>query len=62
MSTVILGKNEAIVIGNEFIVTVLAVRGDEVEIGIERARGVPVEREEACAAVCQATGSPGFWS
>jgi sRNA-binding carbon storage regulator CsrA len=30
MSTIVLGKNDAIVIGNEIIVTVLAVRDDEV--------------------------------
>ena len=38
----ILGKNEAIVIGNEIIVTMLAVRDDEVEIEIG-ARRRPVE-------------------
>jgi carbon storage regulator CsrA len=61
MSTIVLGKNDAIVIGNEIIVTVLAVRDDEVEVGIERPAGVSVERGEVCSAVCQTTDSHELW-
>jgi carbon storage regulator CsrA len=62
MSTISLSKNDAIVIRNEIIVTVLAVRGDEVEIGIEGPAGVSVEKGEACSAVCQTTDLHDLWS
>ncbi len=61
MSTISLGENEAIVIANEIIVTVLAVRGDEVEIGIERPTGVSVERGEVCSAVHQTASALKPW-
>jgi carbon storage regulator CsrA len=60
MSTITLGKNEAIVIGNEIVVTVLAVRGDEVEIAIERPEGGSFERVELCSAFCAADAAE-FW-
>lgn len=37
---------ESIVIGNEVTVTVLEVRGDQVRIGIDAPRTVPIHREE----------------
>jgi carbon storage regulator len=37
---------ESIVIGNEVVVTVLEVRGDQVRVGIDAPRDVQVHREE----------------
>ena len=37
---------EAIVIGNGMVVRVLGVRGDQVRIGVDAPRNVPVHREE----------------
>lgn len=44
---------ESIVIGNEVTVTVLEVRGDQVRIGIDAPRDVPVHREEVYVQVQQ---------
>lgn len=38
--------NESIVIGDEVVVTVLEVRGDQVRLGIRAPRSVTVHREE----------------
>ena len=38
--------NEAIYIGEHIIVRVLEVRGDQVKIGIDAPRSIPVFREE----------------
>lgn len=38
--------SESIVIGNDVVVTVLEVRGDQVRIGIDAPRSVQVHREE----------------
>jgi carbon storage regulator len=37
---------ESIVIGNEVVVTVLEVRGDQVRVGVDAPRSVQVNREE----------------
>jgi carbon storage regulator len=37
---------ESIVIGNEVVVTVLEVRGDQVRVGVDAPRHVQVNREE----------------
>ena len=37
---------ESIVIGNEVVVTVLDVRGDQIRIGIDAPRNVQIHREE----------------
>ena len=39
-------NGESIVIGNEVVVTVLEVRGDQVRIGIDAPRDVQIHREE----------------
>ena len=39
-------KGESVVIGNEVIVTVVDVRGDQIRLGIDAPRSVPVHREE----------------
>lgn len=41
--------NQSIVIGNDVVVTVLDVRGDQVRIGIKAPRSVTVHREEVWA-------------
>lgn len=46
--------NQSIVIGDDIIVTVLEVRGDQVRIGVRADRSVPVHREEVYAAVVKA--------
>lgn len=38
--------DQSITIGNEIVVTVLEVRGDQVRIGVEAPRSVQVHREE----------------
>ena len=38
--------NQSIMIGNDVVVTVLEVRGDQVRIGIDAPRSVSVHREE----------------
>jgi carbon storage regulator len=43
--------NQSIVIGNEIVVTVLEVRGDQVRLGIRAPRHVNVHREEVHAAI-----------
>lgn len=41
--------NESLMIGDEIVVTVLEVRGDQVRLGIAAPRSVPVHREEVYA-------------
>jgi carbon storage regulator len=58
--------NQSIMIGTDVVVTVLEVRGDQVRIGIEAPRSVPVHREEVFrvleaanqAAACVSAQSP----
>lgn len=53
--------NQSIVIGDDIVVTVLEVRGDQVRIGVRAPRSVSVHREEVYAAVVranQASASP----
>lgn len=48
--------NQAINIGDDIVVTVLEVRGDQVRLGIEAPKHVPVQREEI---YLQARTEPG---
>ncbi|HET7488083.1 MAG TPA: carbon storage regulator CsrA [Acidimicrobiales bacterium] len=53
--------NQSIVIGDDIVITVLEVRGDQVRIGVRAPRSVSVHREEVYAAVVranQASASP----
>jgi carbon storage regulator len=53
--------NQSIMIGNDIVVTVLDVRGDQVRIGIRAPRSVTVHREEVYAELAkanQAAASP----
>ena len=43
--------NQSIVIGNDVVVTVLEVRGDQVRLGIKAPREVSVHREEVFAEI-----------
>jgi carbon storage regulator len=43
--------NQSIVIGNDVVVTVLEVRGDQVRLGIKAPREVTVHREEVYAEI-----------
>jgi carbon storage regulator len=39
-------SNQSIVIGDDIVVTILEIRGDQIRIGISAPREVPVFREE----------------
>ena len=39
-------QNEAIVVGNDIEITVLEIKGDQVKIGINAPKSVPVYRKE----------------
>lgn len=39
-------KDESIIIGDDVKITVVEVRGDQVKIGIDAPRSIPVHREE----------------
>ena len=46
--------NQSIMIGDDVVVTVLEVRGDQVRLGIRAPRTVAVHREEVFAELAQA--------
>ena len=48
-------RNEKIVIGDGITVTVLEVRGDQVQIGIDAPREIPVHRFEVYEQIRKAT-------
>lgn len=48
-------RNEKIVIGDSITVTVLEVRGDQVQLGIEAPREIPVHRHEIYEAIKRVT-------
>lgn len=39
-------QNEAIVVGNDIEITILEIKGDQVKIGIQAPKSVPVYRRE----------------
>ncbi len=51
--------NERIVIGDDIVVTVLEVHGDQVRLGIEAPREVKVFREEVISRPARRTPQPG---
>jgi carbon storage regulator len=46
--------NQSIVIGDDVVVTVLEVRGDQIRLGIRAPRSVSVHREEVFLALAEA--------
>ncbi|AXV05831.1 Carbon storage regulator [Euzebya pacifica] len=46
--------NESIMIGDDIVITVLDVRGDQIRIGIKAPRSVAVHREEVYAELQEA--------
>ena len=50
-------KNQSIVIGDQIVVTVLEVKGDQIRLGITAPRDVQVYREELLADLTQANRS-----
>ena len=50
-------KNQSIVIGDDIVVTVLQVKGDQIRLGITAPRNVQVYREELLAALKDANTS-----
>ena len=52
-------RNEKIVIADEITITVLEVRGDQVQLGIQAPRNIPVHRWEVFRAIHEADGSEG---
>jgi carbon storage regulator len=51
--------NQSIMIGDDIVVTVLDVRGDQVRIGIKAPRAVDVHREEVFVALQREAGRDG---
>jgi len=50
-------KNEALIINNNVEITILEVKGDQVKIGIEAPREVPVYRKEVYLQIQEANAS-----
>jgi carbon storage regulator len=50
-------KNQSIIIGDDIVVTVLEVKGDQIRLGITAPRHVQVYREELLAALKDANTS-----
>ena len=44
-------RNEKIVIGDDITITVLEVRGDQIQLGIQAPRNIPVHRYEVFRAI-----------
>lgn len=51
-------RNEKIVIGDDITITVLEVRGDQIQLGIQAPRSIPVHRWEVFRAIREGEG-PG---
>lgn len=50
-------SQQSIMIGNDIVITILEVRGDQVRIGVAAPRDVVVHREEVFAELAQANQS-----
>lgn len=47
-------KNEALVLNNNIEITVLEIRGDQVKLGIEAPKSVPIYRKEVYVQIQEA--------
>lgn len=47
-------ENESIIIGNDIEITILEVKGEQVKIGINAPKSIPVYREEVYAQIKEA--------
>jgi carbon storage regulator len=52
-------SNQSIMIGDEIEVSVLAIMGEKVRIGIEAPRSIPVFRKEVYVEIQQSSGEEG---
>ena len=50
-------RNEKIVIGDDITITVLEVRGDQIQLGIQAPRSIPVHRWEVFRAIREGEAS-----
>ena len=48
--------NEQIVIGDQIVITVVAIRGGNVRLGIDAPSDIPVHRQEVYEALCRQEG------
>ncbi len=48
-------KNEKIVIGDDVVVTVLEIRGDQIQLGISAPREIPIHRMEVYESIKKVT-------
>jgi carbon storage regulator len=46
--------NESIVVGNDVVITVLEIRGDQIRLGIDAPRSISVHRQEIFAELARA--------
>ena len=46
--------NESIVVGNDVVITVLEIRGDQIRLGIDAPRSISVHRQEIYAELARA--------
>jgi carbon storage regulator len=46
--------NESIVVGNDVVITVLEIRGDQIRLGIDAPRSITVHRQEIYAELIRA--------
>ena len=51
-------RDESIMIGDDIRVTVVEVRGDQVKLGIDAPRSIPVHREEVYLEILEESGRP----
>lgn len=49
-------RDEAIMIGNDVVITIIEIRGDKVRLGIEAPKATPVHRQEVYEAIQRELG------
>lgn len=48
--------DESIIVGDDVVITIIAIRGDKVRIGIHAPKSLPVHRREIYEAICTQHG------